>query len=135
MKRIAIIGGGVTGVTTAYALLRRGHEVTLYEQQRYAAMETSFANGGQLSASNAEVWNSWPTLWKGLKWMWRQDAPLLVNPKPSWHKLSWFAEFAMAIGQYQRNTVDTVRLAIRARDVLWAWAEREGIDFDPGFIE
>lgn len=130
MKRIAIIGGGVTGVTTAYALLRRGHEVTLYEQQRYAAMDTSFANGGQLSASNAEVWNSWPTLWKGFKWMWHQDAPLLINPKPSWHKLSWLAEFAMAIGQYQRNTVDTVRLAIRARDILWAWAEQESINFD-----
>lgn len=130
MKRIAVIGGGITGVTTAYALLRRGHEVTLYEQQRYAAMETSFANGGQLSASNAEVWNSWPTVWKGLQWMWRQDAPLLVNPKPSWHKLSWLAQFAMAIKEYERNTVDTVRLAIRARDILWAWAEQESIDFD-----
>ena len=52
---IAVIGGGITGVTTAYALAKRGFAVTLFERHRYAAMETSFANGGQLSASNAEV--------------------------------------------------------------------------------
>jgi D-amino-acid dehydrogenase len=91
MKTIAVIGGGITGVTTAYTLVRRGFRVTLFERHRYPAMETSFANGGQLSASNAEVWNHWSTVLKGLKWMLRPDAPLLVNPRPSWHKLSWFA--------------------------------------------
>ena len=58
-KSVAVIGGGITGVTTAYALAKRGFAVTLFEKHRYAAMETSFANGGQLSASNAEVWNHW----------------------------------------------------------------------------
>jgi len=57
MPHIAVIGAGITGVTTAYALLERGYQVTVVDRQRYAAMETSFANGGQLSASNAEVWN------------------------------------------------------------------------------
>jgi succinate dehydrogenase/fumarate reductase flavoprotein subunit len=65
MKSIAVIGGGITGVTSAYALAKRGLNVTLFEQNRYAAMETSFANGGQLSASNAEVWTHWSTLLKG----------------------------------------------------------------------
>ena len=55
MPSIAVIGAGITGVTTAYQLLNRGYDVTLFERQRYAAMETSYANGGQLSASNAEV--------------------------------------------------------------------------------
>jgi len=130
MKTIAIIGGGITGVTTAYALAKRGHAVTLYEKNRYAAMETSFANGGQLSASNAEVWTHWSTLLKGLKWMLKSDAPLLVSPKPSWHKLSWFAEFVANIPHYRRNTIDTTRLAIAARQHLFDWAEAEGIDFD-----
>jgi len=130
MKTIAIIGGGITGVTTAYALAKRGHAVTLYEKNRYAAMETSFANGGQLSASNAEVWTHWGTLLKGLKWMLKSDAPLLVSPKPSWHKLSWFAEFVANIPHYRRNTIDTTRLAIAARQHLFDWAEAEGIDFD-----
>jgi D-amino-acid dehydrogenase len=129
-KHIAVIGGGITGVTTAYALVRRGFSVTLFERHRYVAMETSFANGGQLSASNAEVWNHWSTILKGLKWMLRSDAPLLVNPKPSWHKISWFAEFIANIPNYRNTTVQTTRLAIAARQHLLAWAEEEGIDFD-----
>ncbi|TBW56431.1 D-amino acid dehydrogenase [Marinobacter halodurans] len=130
MKRVAVIGGGITGVTTAYSLAKRGLDVTLYEKNRYAAMETSFANGGQLSASNAEVWNNWQTIIKGLKWMMRSDAPLLVNPKPSWHKMSWFAEFIAAIPQYAHNTTETTRMAIAAREYLFDWARSEGIDFD-----
>ncbi|WP_354684717.1 D-amino acid dehydrogenase [Cupriavidus necator] len=130
MKTIAVIGGGITGVTTAYALARRGFSVTLFERHRYAAMETSFANGGQLSASNAEVWTHWSTIVKGLKWMLRSDAPLLVNPSPSWHKLTWFAEFIASIPHYRRNTIETARLAIAAREHLFSWAAQEGIDFD-----
>ena len=130
MNQIAVIGGGITGITTAYALINRGFEVTVFERNRYAAMETSFANGGQLSASNAEVWNHWPTIMKGLRWMLRADAPLLVNPKPSWHKLSWFAEFVAATRHYADNTTETARLAIAARDYLFDWGRREGIDFD-----
>ena len=127
---IAVIGGGITGVTTAYALAKRGFNVTLFEKNRYAAMETSFANGGQLSASNAEVWNHWSTILKGMKWMLKSDAPLLVNPKPSWHKLSWFLEFILNIPHYERNTVESARLAIAAREHLFAWAQEEGVDFD-----
>jgi D-amino-acid dehydrogenase len=130
MKSIAVIGGGITGVTTAYALAQRGFFVTLFEKNRYAAMETSFANGGQLSASNAEVWNHWSTILKGLKWMLKSDAPLLVNPKPSWHKLSWMAEFIGNIAHYERNTVESARLAIAAREHLFAWSQAEGVDFD-----
>lgn len=127
---IAVIGGGITGVTTAYALAKRGFAVTLFEKNRYAAMETSFANGGQLSASNAEVWNHSSTIVKGMKWMLKSDAPLLVNPKPSWHKLSWFLEFIANIPHYERNTVESARLAIAAREYLFAWAQAEGVDFD-----
>jgi len=129
-KSIAVIGGGITGVTTAYALAKRGFKVTLFEKNRYAAMETSFANGGQLSASNAEVWTHWSTLVKGLKWMLKSDAPLLVNPKPSWHKLSWFAAFIGNIPNYRQNTIETTRLAVAARQHLFAWALAENIDFD-----
>lgn len=127
---IIVIGGGITGVTSAYALSREGHQVTLIEQHRYAGMETSHANGGQLSASNAETWTHPSTLLKGIKWMLKADAPLLVNPKPSWHKLSWFAEFAAAIPKYRENTIATAQLAIAAREHLFGWAQAEGIDFD-----
>ena len=116
-QHLIVIGGGITGVTSAYALARQGHRVTLIEKHRYAGMETSHANGGQLSASNAETWTHPSTLLKGIKWMLKADAPLLVNPKPSWHKLSWFAEFAAAIPKYRENTIATAQLAIAARVV------------------
>lgn len=128
--RVAVIGAGITGTTTAYNLAKRGFAVTLFDKNPYPAMETSFANGGQLSASNAEVWNGWATVFKGLKWMFTPGAPLLVNPKPSWHKLSWMAEFVAAIPQYEDNTITTVRMAIEARHHLRKMAEEEGIDFD-----
>lgn len=130
MTHIAIIGAGITGVTTAYALLERGYKVTVLDKHRYAAMETSFANGGQLSASNAEVWNSTATILKGLRWMLRRDAPLLMNPRPNWHKYSWMGEFVANIGNYRANTIETTRLAIEARKHLFEIATREGIDFD-----
>jgi D-amino-acid dehydrogenase len=130
MPRIAVIGAGITGVTTAYALLDRGFDVTVFDRHRYAAMETSFANGGQLSASNAEVWNKVSTVVQGLRWMTSRDAPLLMNPMPTWHKYSWMAEFIRNIANYRNHTIETVRLAIAARRHLFTVAEREGIDFD-----
>src|SRR3569623_252114 len=93
-------------------------------------METSFANGGQLSASNAEVWNNPATVLKGLRWMFTRDAPLLLNPRPSWHKYSWIGEFLRQLPNYRATTIETVRLAIAAREHLFCIADREGIAFD-----
>ena len=130
MPHVAVIGAGITGVTTAYALHVRGFDVTVYDRQRYAGMETSFANGGQLSASNAETWNQWSTVLKGIKWMMQSNAPLSVNPRPGWHKISWMAEFLANIPRYKTNTVMTAGLAVAARADLAEMADRSGVDFD-----
>ncbi|MEM9436782.1 MAG: D-amino acid dehydrogenase [Pseudomonadota bacterium] len=130
MDHIAVIGAGITGITTAFQLHQRGFEVTVIDRQRYAGMETSFANGGQLSASNAEVWTSWSTVLKGLKWMMKSDAPLLVSPTPSWHKVSWMAEFLGNIPNYREHTVETVRMAMAARGAHRAMADVAGVEFD-----
>lgn len=130
MTHVAVLGAGITGVATAYHLHEAGHEVTVIDRHRYPAMETSFANGGQLSASNAEVWTTWGTVLKGLKWMLRRDAPLLVHPAPTWHKVSWMAEFVSNIGRYRANTLETVRMAVAARPILQEMAARAGVDYD-----
>ena len=130
MNKIAVIGAGITGMSTAWMLNRQGYDVTLYDKNRYAAMETSFANGGQLSASNAEVWTRWQTIFKGLKWMMKADAPLLVNPKPSFHKYSWMLEFMSHIPSYEANTIKTAEMAIASRDFMTQIAEQAGIEFN-----
>jgi len=129
-KHVIIVGGGITGITAAYQLIKQGFRVSVVERHRYPAMETSYANGGQLSASNAEVWTHPSTMLKALKWLFRADAPLLVSAKPSWHKLSWFFEFMSNIPKYETNTIATASLAIAAREHLFAWAREEGIEFD-----
>ena len=129
-KSFVVVGGGITGVTTAYCLAKKGFNVTLIEKNRYPGMETSYANGGQLSASNAEVWTHPSTIIKGLKWMFKNDAPLLMNPTPTWHKLSWMTEFIAAIPRYKSNTVATARMAIASREHHFEGAKAEGIEFD-----
>lgn len=130
MKKIAVIGAGITGMSSAFRLAKLGYDVSVYDRNRYAAMETSFANGGQLSASNAEVWTRWQTIFKGLKWMLKSDAPLLVNPKPSWHKFKWMLEFMQSIPQYEANTIRTAEMAVASRDFMTEMAEEAGIEFN-----
>jgi D-amino-acid dehydrogenase len=130
MSHIVVIGAGITGVTTAYELAQLGYQVTVIEKHFYPAMETSFANGGQLSACNAEVWNQQSTVLKGLKWMAKKDAPLLLNPSFNLHKYTWLFEFLTHIKNYEGNTIDTVKLALLARQRMFEIADKENIDFN-----
>ena len=130
MCHIIVIGAGITGVTTAYELSLLGYQVTVVDKHLYPAMETSFANGGQLSACNAEVWNNKATVLNGIKWMSQKSAPLLLNPSFSMHKYAWLLEFMGNIKHYEANTHETVRLALLARQRLFEVAEKESIDFN-----
>ena len=130
MKKIAIIGSGVTGVTTAYQLFKKGYNLTVFEKERYPGMDTSFANGGQLSASNAEVWTSKKTIRQGLSWILKKDAPLLLNPTPSIQKLGWIIEFLSNIPNHKKNTVATAQMAIKSRKVLNQIIDEEDLKID-----
>ncbi|MEO8537908.1 MAG: FAD-dependent oxidoreductase, partial [Betaproteobacteria bacterium] len=79
--RILVLGGGVVGVTSAWYLVQDGHEVTVVDRQKAPALETSFANGGQISASYAEPWANPGAPLKILEWLAEDDAPLLFRPR------------------------------------------------------
>ena len=90
---IAVLGGGVIGITTAWYLRSKGLEVTVFERQPGPALETSFANGGQISVSHAEPWANPGTPLKALRWLAREDAPLLFRLRADRALLSWSARF------------------------------------------
>ena len=112
--KIAVIGAGITGITTAYFLSKAGHEVVIYDKRKYPAMATSYANGGQLSASNAETWNSWKNVGKGIKWLLKDDAPLKFNPSFSLDKYGWMYHFIRNISKAKHNTSKTCEWALKA---------------------
>ena len=131
-KKILVIGAGITGVTTAYSLYKRGFDVTVVEAERYAGMVTSYANGGQLSVSNSEVWTTWANVRKGFKWMWQKDAPLLFRPYPSLPKLKWIAGFMAntIAGRYEKHTLETIELGVQSREAYADIIGATGIHFD-----
>lgn len=87
--KICVLGAGITGVTAAYELARRGHEVTVLDRQPEPARECSFANGGQLSYAHAEPWANPNVFPKLFKWMFQDDAPLVLRPSTDPHMIRW----------------------------------------------
>ena len=131
-KKVAVIGAGIAGLTTAYYLAKEGYSVTVYEAERYPAMKTSFANGGQVSVSNSEVWTTWGNVKKGFKWMFKKDAPLLIRPRLDWAQWKWMAKFLYhtATGAYEENTKATIKLGLEASQLYKEIGLEEGLSFD-----
>lgn len=131
--KVIILGAGVVGTTAAWHLARDGHAVEVIDRQPGPGLETSFANGGQISASHATPWATPRTPWKALRWMGRDDAPLVVR----WGRLDpalwvWLARFLAncAPGRTRRNTELTVRLALYSREALKALRADLGLHYD-----
>jgi len=131
-KRIAVIGAGIAGITTAYYLAKLGYAVTVYEQDGHAAARTSFANGGQISVSNSETWTTWSNVKKGIKWMFNKDAPLLIRPSLDPAQWRWIARFMWHTirGDHTQDTISTIKMGLAARALYTQICQEEQIQFD-----
>jgi D-amino-acid dehydrogenase len=129
---VLVLGAGVVGVTSAWYLAQAGHEVIVTDRNSGAAMETSFANGGQISASHAEPWAKPAVVPKILRWLGREDAPLLFRPRADWQQWSWGLRFLVEClpGRFERNCRALAGLAAYSRDCLRALRESTGITYD-----
>lgn len=131
--KVVVLGAGVTGTATAWYLAEAGHQVTVIDRQPGAGLETSFANGGQISACHAEPWASPAVLPKLLKWLGREDAPLVFRlwrwDPALW---AWGLRFLANCtpGRTGINTERTLRVALYSRTCLQNLRQYLGLNYD-----
>lgn len=130
--KVLVLGAGVVGVAAAYYLARRGLEVVVVERQPGPGLETSFANGGQVSASHAEPWANPDTPRKILKWLGRDDAPLLFRPRFDPALWAWGLRFLgnCRAERARINIERTLRVALYSRTCLAELRRDTGISYD-----
>lgn len=130
--RIAILGSGVIGVTSAYYLAKAGHQVTVIDRQPGPALETSFANAGEISPGYASPWAAPGIPRKAIKWLLMNHPPLILRPAVDREMLSWL--FAMlgncTASRYAINKERMVRIAEYSRDCLIDLRAKTGIAYD-----
>lgn len=130
--KVVVLGAGVIGVTSAWYLARAGHDVTVIDRQPAPALETSFANAGEISPGYASPWAAPGIPVKALKWMFQEHAPLILQPKMDWIKLSWMVRMLMncTAAAYAVNKSRMVRLAEYSRDCQMDLRAETGISYD-----
>ncbi|GAB3660672.1 D-amino acid dehydrogenase [Ramlibacter alkalitolerans] len=127
-----VLGAGIIGISTAWHLAERGHEVIVVDRQRDAALETSFANAAQISVSYCEPWANRHAPAKLLKWMFRNDAPLLFRPKLDWQQWRWGLEFLAQCNDaaFERNVQQLVALGAYSHSALKDVVASTGIEYN-----
>ncbi|HWT71689.1 MAG TPA: D-amino acid dehydrogenase [Oxalicibacterium sp.] len=130
--KVIVLGSGIVGTASAWFLQKAGHEVTVIERRPGAAQETSFANGCQISVSHAEPWANPAAPMKILKWMGKEDAPLLYRFRAEWLQWRWGLHFLRECTP--ARTADNIRqivaIAEYSRQTLQAVRAETGIDYD-----
>ena len=130
--KVIVLGAVLLGVTSAYFLRQQGHDVTVVDRQASPAAETSFANGGQISVSHAEPWANPSAPLKVLKWLGREDAPLLFRIRADMRQWLWGLQFLRECtpARTRHNIEQIVRLGTYSRDTLQQLRGDIGIAYD-----
>jgi D-amino-acid dehydrogenase len=130
--QIVILGAGVIGVTTAYYLAKSGHQVTVLERQSGPALETSFANAGEISPGYASPWAAPGIPQKAVKWLFMKHAPLIIRPTINIETWKWVTAMLRncTAARYAVNKGRMVRLAEYSRDCLIELRNETGINYD-----
>jgi D-amino-acid dehydrogenase len=130
--KVVVLGAGLLGVTSAYFLREQGHDVVVVDRQASPAAETSFANGGQISVSHAEPWANPSAPFKVLKWLGKEDAPLLFRLRADMRQWMWGLQFLRECtpAKTRHNIEQIVRLGTYSRDTLQALRSSIGLHYD-----
>lgn len=130
--KVIVLGSGIIGTASAWFLNKAGHDVTVIERQPGVAQETSFANGCQISVSHAEPWANPSAPRKVLKWLGREDAPLLFRLRPEWLQWKWGMHFLRECtpARTAHNMRQIVAIAEYSRQTLQAVRAETGIEYD-----
>ncbi|HEY2112595.1 MAG TPA: FAD-dependent oxidoreductase, partial [Dongiaceae bacterium] len=138
--RIVVLGAGLIGVLTAYYLAKDGHEVVVVDRQADVGLETSFANGALITPSTSDSWAAPGTAQKLLKWLGREDAPLLLRPSALPGIGGWGLSFLAncRASRWRANTAAVLALALYSMQELHALLAESAVDFDrnqPGLLK
>lgn len=130
--KILVLGAGVIGTSTAWYLAGQGHEVVVVDRREGAGLETSFANGGQISVSHSEPWANPDAPAKLLKWLWREDSPLLFRLRMDPKQWSWGLRFFFECAPWRtrENSAQMVKLSAYSRQALAELRAETGIEYD-----
>lgn len=130
--KVIVLGAGVVGVTSAYQLAKSGHEVTVIDRQEGPALETSFANAGEVSFGYCSPWAAPGIPLKAMKWLFMNHAPLILRPKMDAAMLSWMAQMLRncTSERYAINKSRMLRIADYARISLAEVRDETGIAYD-----
>ncbi|MBB6182229.1 D-amino acid dehydrogenase [Pseudorhizobium flavum] len=130
--KVIVLGAGIVGVTSAYQLAKAGHEVTVVDRQPGPALETSFANAGEVSFGYCSPWAAPGIPMKALKWLFMEHAPLILRPKIDAAMISWMLKMLSncTSKRYAINKSRMLRLADYSRISLAALREETGIAYD-----
>jgi D-amino-acid dehydrogenase len=130
--KVIVLGAGVVGTASAWYLADAGHEVVVVDRQPGAGLETSFANGGQVSVCHAEPWANPGAPAKILKWLGQDDAPLLFRLRADPAQWAWCARFLYECLAWRaaRNTGQILAMALYSRQQLQLLRARTGIAYD-----